>query len=230
MVKQLFEGRGAGAEDRALRGRNLSAVPSLADGQSGCWHGGPASPGRRQFQSEKSKGGVTLGAMKNCNSANGCRRLLSVTFWTVIAPESSAPKRRRRSWAWRARASINFMGPTSKPARNAALTNGNRACQAVIITWTGPKRSPPWRASSSLPGRLPPIARSPASCIVASTSAPIAPASGAGPSSSAWLPTRATNRSANRSGVGRPAITGLSGNTTPRPMTSCRDHAPNRSC
>ena len=39
----------ASAEDRALRGRNLSAVRSLADGRSGCYVG-PACPCRSQFK------------------------------------------------------------------------------------------------------------------------------------------------------------------------------------
>ena len=43
----------ASAEDRALRGRNLSAARSLANGRSGRV-GGPACPCRSQLQSEKS--------------------------------------------------------------------------------------------------------------------------------------------------------------------------------
>ena len=51
--EQRHEGWGASAEDRALRGRNLSAVRSLANGRSGR-RGGPACPCRSQYQSEKS--------------------------------------------------------------------------------------------------------------------------------------------------------------------------------
>ena len=59
----------ASAEDRALRGRNPSAVGSLTDGRFGGGFPPPGRPScRSQIQSEKIHLPATLRAMKNFNS------------------------------------------------------------------------------------------------------------------------------------------------------------------
>ena len=148
----LRESRRAGAEDRALRGRNLSAdtearyTVSRAVLAAG---GGAARLALTGFCNNAQNPSVAYtGRMKtleNRNSPAVSHRLLSATCLSASARASWAQRVSLRSWAWVKRAFTSFAPIIFALVPMAVRTCGSQGLRAATIARHGQMMRSLWR-------------------------------------------------------------------------------------